>query len=176
MRNRRTQPFKSRRRFPRFTFDTAWWAAIEALVLRWQPRHRKGTFTVVTAVGELLAHISLPDGRAYSSTLRPHHNHGREWFGGFVSCTNADDAERDQVLNADGILPEIAPPSFNVWPCQMKLSPSRFDGANGSAWFGRLWVSARDGRPGGEVYSIFANAVAEDDVTFRGEVVRYRSR
>lgn len=175
MRSRRTHPYNSRRRrFPRFSFDAAWRAGIDALVALWR-NHRRGSFIATkTPSGGLVAHINLPDGRVYTTTLRPHHTHGRDWYEGFVTCCTPEDADRDQLLNADGVLPDIAPPSFNLWPCQMKLSPSRFAGDKDSVWFGRLWVSARNDRPGGEVYSIFADGVAEDDVAFRGVVLRYR--
>lgn len=172
---RRTHPYKSRRRvFPRFTFNAAWRAGIEALVAVWRKRGR-GSFTSTNnAIGGLVAHITLPDGRVYTSTLRRHHTQGRDWYEGFVTCCDPHDADRDQLLNADGVLPDVAPASFNLWPCQVKLSPSRFAGDKGSAWFGRLWVSARNDRPGGEVYSIFADRVAEGDVAFRGAVLAYR--
>jgi len=68
-----------------------------------------------------------------------------------VVCTREHHRTHDERLNADGATPPEQPPSFDLWPLQVKVSPARKPGAD---YVGLLWVSARDGRPGGEVYRI----------------------
>jgi hypothetical protein len=67
-------------------------------------------------------------------------------------------------------VPAVTPPYFDLWPLQVKVRPARKPGAD---YVGLLWVSARDGRPGGEVYRIVAET-RESDVFLNGYVVPYR--
>jgi hypothetical protein len=89
-----------------------------------------------------------------------------------VVCTREHHRTHDERLNADGATPPEQPPSFDLWPLQVKVSPARKPGAD---YVGLLWVSARDGRPGGEVYRIIAET-RDSDVLLHGYVTAYRRR
>ncbi len=119
--------------------------------------------------------LRLPDGRAYRGALRAHPSGdaGTLWYEGFVTALDPAVYARDEELNADGAMPALAPQRLGLWPCQLKLNPTpsrERDDINGE-YVGRLWVSAADGCPGGEIYTIVANSSAEPG--FTGHVTSY---
>jgi hypothetical protein len=63
---------------------------------------------------------------------------------------------------------------MDLWPCQLKLNVARSSRPGNGEYHGELWVSAADGRPGGEVYAVIADATEEPG--FTGWVVAYGAR
>jgi hypothetical protein len=126
----------------------------------------RGTFILYVA-GDV--EIRLPDGRFYRGKLKRHLGNGQPWYVGFLLCQDHAGAARDERLNAEGAVPVVRPPSFDLWPLQVKVSPARKPGD----YLGLLWVSTIDERPGGEVYRGVANRRASD-VFLNGYVVAYR--
>jgi hypothetical protein len=88
--------------------------------------------------------LTLPDRRAYVGYLRPHASGdtGELWYEGFVRAVDCVGAARDERLNSDGAMPEVAPaPLVGLWPCQLKLNPappSRQDEIGGEYSPGRV--------------------------------------
>jgi hypothetical protein len=141
----------------RLSFPAGWREALDHLV---NPTYRflgRGPFKMWPPVGQVYpVEVVLPDGRRYAGRMRRHVTNGRVWYEGFLEAEDADGARCDETLNADGALPPNASVG-SLWPRQITINtlpPSR----RGSAFVGRLWVSARDGRPGGEVYSVVADS------------------
>jgi len=153
--------------FPRLTFDAAWRTAVDALINPYWAFIGRGSF-ILRVSGDV--EIKLPDGRVYRGRLRRHIDKATPWFVGFVHCQDEAGAQRDDRLNAEGALPDPRPSFFDLWPLQVKINPSRKPGAD---YVGLLWVSATDGRPGGEVYRVVAGTRGSD-VVLNGYVMPYR--
>lgn len=138
----------------------------------------RGSFKAYLVPGELAAlrmELSLPDGRAYVGSLRPHATDTADlWFEGFVSALDVYTAARDEILNADGAMPAVAPPRMDLWPCQLKLNLAPSFRPGDGEYHGKLWVSATNGRPGGEIYAVVADATEESG--FTGWVAAYCAR
>jgi hypothetical protein len=119
---------------------------------------------------------TLPDGRLHRGRLRRHVSKGEVWYEDLSAALVRDPgaAALDEQLNADGALPAVRPPYFNVWPLQMKVSPSplRKRGEAGADYLGLLWVSAKDGCPGGEVYRVVAHT-RSGELLLKGYVETY---
>lgn len=162
------------------TFDASWQAAIDAIVASYMRLHGRGRFRMRNARPDsptpFLVDLTLPDGRAYQGGMRRHVTDGEEWYEGFLDADSMSTALRDEELNADGALPADAPPRFNLWPRQLKINPAPVaqSGKTRSEFVGRLWVSASDGAPGGQLFTVVANR--GHLVVMKGHVVRYRPR
>ena len=142
--------------------------------------HGRGLFRVRKAekgsIAPYVVDLTLPDGRSYSGPLREHVTDGTTWYEGFLEARSLGAALRDEELNADGALPNEAPPKFNLWPRQIKINPAPVP-QHGKArcdFLGTLWVSASDGAPGGQLFTVVANRGLL--VVMKGYVVRYRPR
>jgi hypothetical protein len=149
--------------YRRIVFDDAWKAAIATLTDPYWSIFGRGPFNLSmgdpSSPAPYVVELTLPDGRVYTGHLRKHITAGEAWYEGFLDATDPLVAIFDERLNADGAVPANAHPKFNLWPRQIKLSPSplRKRGENGADYLGTLWVSARDGRPGGEPYAVVAD-------------------
>jgi hypothetical protein len=155
------------RRHHRFRFDAAWRTAVDTIINPTWTFLGRGSLILLVS-GEV--DVRLPDGRVYRGVLKRHISKGQPWFVGFVSCQDENGARRDERLNAEGALPEPRPPSFDLWPLQVKLNPARKPGK--ADYLGLMWVSALDGCRGGEVYRLVAGT-RRSGVFLNGYVVRY---
>jgi len=114
----------------RTTFPPGWKEALEGLEDPYWRIFNRGPFEAhvdsEAGVAACKLDLRLPDGRAYRGTLHAHTSveGGGLWYEVFVSALEHATAARDDVLNADGAMPAVAPDRFNLWPCQIKLSPS----------------------------------------------------
>jgi hypothetical protein len=153
--------------FPRLTFDAAWRTAVDVLINPYWAFIGRGSF-ILRLSGDV--EIKLLDGRVYRGRLRRHITKATPWFVGFVHCQDEAGAQRDERLNAEGALPEPRPSFFDLWPLQVKINPT---GKPGSGYVGLLWVTATDGRPGGEVYRVVAGT-RDSDVILNGYIMPYR--
>ena len=124
--------------------------------------------------------LRLPDRRSYSLRMRSHPGDlpGCFWYEGFVKAVAADDYANDQQLARYPALPHPAPPRWNLMPCQAKINPFPASAAHGGSpdLIGSVWVSRPDGRPGGQLFTILATHLHDQDLAMRGTVLAYDPR
>lgn len=118
--------------------------------------------------------MQLPDCRPYEGRVRSHPTANNNfWYEGFVTACRAIDYAHDQQLVRYPAKPEIAPTRWNLLPCQMKLTPYPV-GGDKDGMIGSVWVSRRDGNPGGEVFTILATQREHGSIVIAGDVLCYR--
>lgn len=138
---------------------------------------RRGRFVVCKqpwdAQGPYGGTLLLPHNRRYTLRLRPHPaGEALFWYEGFARAVDPGDYARDQMLTRYPARPLVAPAVWDLWPCQLKLSPLP-EGkrkAGSPDLIGEIWLSDPEARPGGEVFRLFADYRSHREIAFSGAV------
>lgn len=140
--------------------------------------NRKGRFVIYKrpwdALGPYGGHMELFCGRQYNLRLRAHAaGDGSFWYEGFATAVDPADYARDQALARYPERPDVTPPWWDLWPCQLKLNPMPAAKRREKSpdLIGEIWLSESSGRPGGEVLRLFADYRRHPDIAFAGGVV-----
>lgn len=123
--------------------------------------------------------MMLPDGRLYHGYLRslPVGNTTKYRYEGFVTAQDVLVAARDERLKRHPVAPVPVPEEWDLWPCQMKLSPcpDGLDVDRPCHLIGEVWVSSGETGEGSDLFVVKARYRGDKSVAFEGSVEPYCS-